>query len=90
MEKNPELIAFLKSYDFMRLGNLVQQKNWNAAHMAVRRLKEQSEALELQDFARHFANIQRCLGSADQTSILNILTLVTTRRVQLLRLFNEV
>lgn len=45
-----EQIAFLKSYEFLRLGQSISHQNWTAAGMCAQKMHRQAMNLELKDF----------------------------------------
>lgn len=80
-----DVINFLKGYDFMRLGQAISHKQWQAAAMTIRRMELQAKKPGLEMFARQFAGIRQAVMRKDEKEALQILALVTAKRVQLLK-----
>lgn len=77
-------IKFLKSYDFMRLGHAISSAQWQAVAMATRRMEKSATECEYPDFAKWFKAIRQCAQGSNKSEALQIMTLVTQRRVKLL------
>ena len=45
-----EQIIFLRSYDFLRLGQAISNQNWGAAGMWAQKMQKQATELDLPDF----------------------------------------
>ena len=58
MNYTKEQIDFLKSLDFMRLGQALNREQWQAAAMTIRRLDMKAKEVELLDFERNFTGIR--------------------------------
>lgn len=89
-QKQQELAAFIKSYDFMRLGQAIHRGQWQSAAMTIRRMDLQAKKLELTAFARPFAGLKQAIACKNVQEAKQILTAVTTRRVKLLEELNAV
>ena len=81
---NEEQIAFLKSYDFMRLGQAIVHGQWQSAAMTVRRMEAKAKELELGDFVRTLGNLRLIIMRKEEVQAKQILSTITARRVQLL------
>ena len=79
-----EQIAFLKSYDFMRLGQAIVHGQWQSAVMAVRRMESKAKELGLADFARLLGNLRLIIMRKEEAQAKQILSTITAKRVQLL------
>lgn len=89
-QKQQELAAFIKSYDFMRLGQAIHRGQWQSAAMTIRRMDQQAKKLELTAFARPFAGLKQAIACKNVQEAKQILTAVTARRVKLLEELNAV
>lgn len=77
--------AFLNSYDFMRLGQALTQRNQNMAMMIVTHLQQAAEEAGLTDiFGMNLKGIRQCVIGNEMKQALDILTVVTAKRVKLL------
>lgn len=77
-------LNFLKSYDFMKLGQALDHKNWQIAAMTVQRMQKGAQEAELETFDRQFINIRQCIIHKQGKQAKDILALVTAKRAQLL------
>lgn len=90
-ENNREaVVKFLKSYDFMFLSQAIIHKNFNSAMMNVQRMQKEAEDAGLGEFARMFGGIRQCLIRYDYNAAIDVMSLVTSRRVQMLKQYGEV
>lgn len=76
---------FLKSYDFMKLGQAINRQNWQIAAMTLQRMQQKAKELELTVFDRQFMNIRQCVIHRQEKQAKDILALVTARRAQMLK-----
>ena len=81
---NEEQIAFLKGYDFMRLGQAIAHGQWQSAAMAVRRMEMKAKELEMGEFARSLGNLRLIIMRKEEVQAKQILSMITAKRVQLL------
>lgn len=79
-----EVIRFIKSYDFMRLGQAISHHQWQVAAMMVRRMEQQTRTKELEGFARPLAGVRQAIMRKDEREAKQLLAAVTARRVRLL------
>ena len=75
---------FIKSYDFLRLGQAISHHQWQSAAMTIRRMEMQAKKPELEMFARQFTGIRQAIVRKDEREAKQILALVTTKRVRML------
>ena len=54
MNYTKEQIDFLKSLDFMKLGQAINRGQWQAAAMTMRRLDMKAKEAGMNDFERNF------------------------------------
>ena len=78
-----ELEKFIKSLDFMRLGQSVNAGRWESAMMTIRRMSMQAEKLGLVCFERQFTGIRQNIARKDAGEVKNILSLVIRKRIQI-------
>lgn len=78
-----ELFKFVKSLDFMRLGQAVNGGRYESAMMTMRRMSMQAKALGLTCFERQFTGIRQSIARKDATEVKNILSLVIRKRIQI-------
>ena len=84
MNYTKEQINFLKSLDFMRLGQALNREQWQAAAMTIRRLDMKAKEVELNDFERNFTGIRQCINRKDGNEAKQILAVVVNKRAKYL------
>lgn len=78
-----QLRKFITGYDFMRLGQAVQNNRWESAMMSIRRMSMQAEKLGLECFQRQFVGLRQNISRKDMQETKNILSLVIVKRIQI-------
>ena len=78
-----ELRKFITGYDFMRLGQTVNNMRWESAMMSIRRMSMQAEKLGLDCFHRQFTGLRQNVSRKDVQETKNILSLVIVKRIQI-------
>ena len=84
MSYTKEQIAFLKSLDFMKLGQAINREQWQAAAMTIRRLDLKAKEVELNEFERNFTGIRQCINRKDGQEAKQILAVVVNKRAKYL------
>ena len=87
MNYTKEQIEYLKSLDFMRLGQAINREQWQAAAMTIRRLDMKAKEVGMTDFERNFTGIRQCINRKDGNEAKQILAVVVNKRAKYL---NEV
>ena len=87
MKYTNEQIEYLKSLDFMRLGQAINREQWQAAAMTIRRLDMKAKEVGMTDFERNFTGIRQCINRKDGKEAKQILAVVVNKRAKYL---NEV
>lgn len=85
--KNEKLQRFLEGSDFMRLGHAIETGNQQAAIMIVNGMQRQLAEAECDVFASNLINIRQCIINGAKTDALDILSVMTVRRIQLQKNF---
>lgn len=88
-ENESARLEFLKSYDFMKLGQAVNHKNWQVAAMTVQRMQSRIKELELDVFERQFTGIRQCILHKNDKQAKDILALVMAKRAQFLKAYDS-
>lgn len=78
-----QLHKFISGYDFMRLGQAVQNGRWESAMMSIRRMSMQAQKLGLECFERQFTGLRQNIARKDMQETKNILSLVIVKRIQI-------
>ncbi len=83
-KQEPKNLIFLKSYDFMKLGQAIEHGNWQMAAMTSQRMQKTAQELEMDMFVRQLANIRQCIMHKQGKAAKDILALMVARRTQML------
>ena len=89
MNYTKEQIDFLKSLDFMKLGQAINRGQWQSAAMTIRRLDMKAKEVGMQDFERNFTGIRQSINRKDGTEAKQILAVVINKRAKHLNLISE-
>lgn len=84
-----EQCDFIKSLDFMRLGQALNHEQWQSAAMIVRRMDMKAKEAELTGFERQFTGIRQCINRKDKAQAKQVLSIVVNKRVQILKQIQE-
>ena len=84
MNYTKEQMDFLKSLDFMKLGQAINRGQWQSAAMTIRRLDMKAKEAGMNDFERNFTGIRQCINRKDGNEAKQILALVINRRAKYL------
>ena len=84
MKYTEEQIEYLKSLDFMRLGQAINREQWQAAAMTIRRLDMKAKEAGMTDFERNFTGIRQCINRKDGNEAKQILAVVVNKRAKYL------
>lgn len=84
MKYMEEQIEYLKSLDFMRLGQAINREQWQAAAMTIRRLDMKAKEVGMTDFERNFTGIRQCINRKDGNEAKQILAVVVNKRAKYL------
>ena len=89
MNYTKEQIKFLKSLDFMKLGQAINRGQWQSAAMTIRRLDMKAKEVGMQEFERNFTGIRQSINRKDGTEAKQILAVVVNKRAKHLNLISE-
>ena len=89
MKYTEEQIEYLKSLDFMRLGQAINREQWQAAAMTIRRLDMKAKEVGMPDFERNFTGIRQCINRKDGNEAKQILAVVVNKRAKYLNSISE-
>lgn len=82
MNYTKEQTVFLKSLDFMKLGQAINREQWQAAAMTIRRLDMKAKEVGMNDFERNFTGIRQCINRKDSNEAKQILAVVINKRAK--------
>ena len=89
MNYSKEQLEFLKSLDFMRLGQAINRGQWQSAAMTIRRLDMKAKEAGMNDFERNFTGIRQCINRKDVNEAKQILAVVINKRAKYLNALYE-
>ncbi len=89
MNYSKEQTEFLKSLDFMKLGQAINRGQWQSAAMAIRRLDMKAKEAGMNDFERNFTGIRQCINRKDMNEAKQILAVVVNKRAKYLNSISE-
>jgi hypothetical protein len=87
--ENTDLQEFLKSHDFMRLGQAVSHGQWQSAAMIQRRMQQKADTLNLASMSRSLGNLRQAIIRKSTPDAKQILAGIVAVRVQLLKSTDE-
>ena len=80
---------FLRSKDFLKLGQAIDHGNFQVANMTAQRLQKNAKEAGISDFDRQLLMIKQCIIGKKKQEALNSLASITTKRVQMLNCLNS-
>lgn len=91
MEKKytEEQETFLRSMDFMRLGQAINRGQWQSAAMTVQRMDRNAKTAGLTEFERQFTGIRQCINRRNGFEAKQILAIVVNKRARYLNDMNQ-
>jgi len=85
MEYTQEQQTFIKSLDFMKLGQAIDHEQWQSAAMIIRRMDNKAKEVELMGFERQFTGLRQCINRKDKALAKQVLSIVVNKRVQIMK-----
>lgn len=85
-----ELERFLKSYDFMRLGQGINHGQWNTAQMKSAAMNRTAMKLGLMSWSRQLQGIRQAAATKNREEANQLLSLIIARRVKLIELLKDI
>lgn len=82
MTYTKEQIEFLKSQDFMRLGQALNRGQWQSAAMIMRRMDKAVKETEMKEFEQNFSGIRQCINRKQAQEAKQILAVVINKRAK--------
>lgn len=79
-----EQLSFLRSYDFMKLGQAINHQNWQVAAMTVQRMQKTAQELGMDMFERQLMNVRQCVIHKQARQAKDILAVMMAKRAQML------
>ena len=84
-----EQCQFIKSLDFMKLGQSVNHEQWQSAAMLIRRMDSKAKEVGLNGFERQFTGLRQCINRKDKAQAKQVLSIVVNKRVQIMKQIQE-
>ncbi len=82
--KRDKVNKFLRSYDFMRLGQAINHGQWQSAAMNIQRMTKMAKELEIAELERPFTGLRQSINRKDLESAKQALAVVINKRVKML------
>lgn len=90
MEINKEIEDFIKSFDFMRLGQAISNERWQSAAMIIQRMDRTAKSCGINNFEKQFTALRISINRKNVTDCKSILSGIINKRVQILKeIMNE-
>ena len=81
-----EVRGFLRSYDFMQLGQAINRKQWQAAGMKIQKMSAKAKKLGMTGWNNQLMGMRQNIARKNDSEALQILSLLITKRVKLLNI----
>ena len=75
---------FLKSRDFMKLGQAIEHGNWQIAGMTASKMQRGAKEAGINDFDRQLIGIKQCIAGRAKREALNVLSIMVNKRVAMI------
>lgn len=80
-----DIEEFLKSKDFMKLGQAIEHGNWQVAGMTAQRMQKAAREAGTDAFDRQLISIKQCIAGRKKNEAQNALAFMISKRVQMLK-----
>ena len=77
--------TFLKSLDFMKLGQAIEHENWQVAGMTAQKMQKRAKEAGIDSFDRQLSNIKQCVAQRNKKQAQDILAVIVAKRTQLMK-----
>lgn len=81
-----EVTSFVRSLEFMRLGQAISHKQWQAAAMKANKLTKEIQKLGITGFERPMTGVRQNVNRKNGEEALQALSLIINKRVKLLEI----
>lgn len=82
-EQDKELLTFLESYDFMKLGQAINRGQWDSAMMTLRRMDQKVKKLGIREFEQPMKGLRLAVSGRNELQAKQILAMVVAKRVRM-------
>ena len=82
-ERLKELLTFLESYDFMKLGQAVNRGQWDSAMMTFRRMDQKVKKLGMKEFEQPMKGLRLAVSGGNELQAKQILAKLVAKRVRM-------
>lgn len=82
-ERRKELLTFLESYDFMKLGQAVNRGQWDSAMMTFRRMDQKVKKLGMKEFEQPMKGLRLAVSGRNELQAKQILAKLVAKRVRM-------
>lgn len=88
-KRREELLAFLESCDFMKLGQAVNRGQWDSAMMTLRRMDQKVKKLGIKEFEQPMKGLRLALSGRNELQTKQILAMVVAKRVRMREMLRQ-
>lgn len=81
-----DLKDFIRSYEFMRLGQSINHKQWQAAGMKIQKMSAKAKGLGMTGWDLLFTGLRQNIARKNENEALQIMATVITKRVKLMKI----
>lgn len=81
-----DIRTFIHSYEFMQLGQAINHKQWQTAGMKVQKMSAKAKKMGMTGWENLFTGIRQNIARKNDKEALQILSVMTTKRVKLLNI----
>lgn len=82
-KQQKEVVEFLESFVFMRLGQAISKGHWEAAMMTLRRMERETKRLGVHSFDQSLVGLRQAVLNKNIQQGKQIMAVVTARRVRM-------
>ena len=82
-EQRKEILIFLESYEFMKLGQAVNRGQWDSAMMTLRRMEQKVKKLEIREFEQSMKGLRLAVSGRNVLQAKQILAMLVDKRVRM-------
>ncbi|MBQ8231735.1 MAG: hypothetical protein IJZ34_07410 [Lachnospiraceae bacterium] len=82
-EQRKEILIFLESYEFMKLGQAVNRGQWDSAMMTLRRMDQKVKKLEIKEFEQPMKGLRLAVSGRNELQAKQILAMLVAKRVRM-------
>lgn len=82
-------MAFIKSQNFMRIGQAISHQEWQTAAMILRNMRNSANQIGFEGFQRQFLGLSQAINHKNIIEAKQVLTIIANKRATLLNSENK-